>query len=128
MGDSPCSVAAADFNGDGVSDVAIPNESSVVILLGQRDGGFVPGHDVTTESHATLTTGDFNGDGVVDLAAAHASADEISVLMGVSLFFELYRHSLKNNTLKAARPLKRRGNRFGSKVDVIELARCRSHF
>jgi hypothetical protein len=49
---SPCGLASADFDVDGVEDlvVACPNARSVAILLGQMDGTFAPATYFDVES------------------------------------------------------------------------------
>ena len=65
------SVASADFNGDGIADLAVGSESSgkVDILAGNGDGTF---QFVETLPVGTgtiyITTADFNSDGIPDLA------------------------------------------------------------
>jgi hypothetical protein len=66
---TPQDVVAADFNGDGIQDLAVATgNNSVSILLGKGDGTFpthvqysVPGNPVA------IIAGDFNGDGKTDL-------------------------------------------------------------
>jgi hypothetical protein len=65
-------MAAADFNGDGKSDLAVVGDyvssGGVTILLGNGDGTFAsagPNLDPTGD-FALIATGDFNGDGVQD--------------------------------------------------------------
>jgi hypothetical protein len=86
VGYSPYGIATADFNGDGIPDIATANSDSnnVTIALGNGNGTFTP----TSSSPATgtepvsLVAGDFNGDGLPDLAVANASSNTISVLLG----------------------------------------------
>src|SRR5207245_1554043 len=71
---SPESVAAGDFNGDGVTDLAVA-AGGIKILLGNGDGTFQPPVSYTSDFNTTgisqsVAVGDFNGDGVPDLAAA----------------------------------------------------------
>jgi len=74
IGDSPVSVAAGDFNKDGILDLAIANSSdnSVTILFGQGDGSFVAAsHALSTGGNLTtaVAVGDFNNDGNLDVVA-----------------------------------------------------------
>lgn len=65
------SVAVADFNGDGMVDLAVAG-FGVSVLLGNGDGTFQP---PTTYDAAgsSLVAADFNGDGKVDLATLGAN-------------------------------------------------------
>ena len=68
------SVTGADFNGDGLLDLAVANfeSSNVSVLLGQGDGTFQSHVDYPAGSGpAQLGIGDFNGDGMLDLAVAN---------------------------------------------------------
>jgi acetyl esterase/lipase len=84
-GRSPRSVAVADFNGDGLPDLAVANSgsNSVSVFLGSSDGSLSPAGTVavgTTPSY--VTTGDFNGDRLSDLAVANTGSNTVSVLLG----------------------------------------------
>jgi hypothetical protein len=68
----------ADFNGDGLPDIAIPVQNSVnpiILLLSKGDGTFVteavavPANELS--SSGNLTVADFNGDGFQDLFFNH---------------------------------------------------------
>ena len=68
----PEHVAAADFNGDGTTDLAICNfgaptagdDGSVSLLLGKGAGAFQPATNFTAVKNCTdLVTGDFDSDG-----------------------------------------------------------------
>ena len=72
-GIGPDSIVAADFNGDGIPDLAVANSYSdtVTILLGDGKGGFTPAPTLATGNEPlSVAVGDFNGDGIPDLAIA----------------------------------------------------------
>ncbi len=75
VGDQPYSVATADFNGDGNTDLAMAsNGGGVTVRLGDGSGGFstsAPGSPYTTSTGGSgVATGDFNEDGIDDLVEA----------------------------------------------------------
>ncbi len=88
----PVDVASADFDANGVPDLAVTDlvNSVVLVLLGRGNGAF---HDparapvfrenvlVASGPHA-LAVGDFNGDGAPDVATANQTTDNVSVLLG----------------------------------------------
>ena len=86
----PQSVAAADFNGDGLRDLAVANGfgQNVTVLLGTgntfRAGSTI---DIPTDAPAQLgpvsiVSGDFNGDGNADLAIANKHTGSVLVALG----------------------------------------------
>ncbi len=84
-GAQPTSIVAADFNGDGRTDLAVADFglNEVSILMGNGDGTFdslppisVPGGPVS------LAAGDFTGNGIVDLAVADEDASTVTILLG----------------------------------------------
>jgi hypothetical protein len=84
VGEFPSAIAVADFNGDGIVDLATINSSSadVTILLSDGHGGFsqAPGSPFPTGiSGQSIAAGDFNGDGNVDFATA-AGTDPVGQL------------------------------------------------
>jgi hypothetical protein len=83
-GGGPIGIVAADFNGDGKTDLAVANEvdSTVSILLGNGDGTFQPQTTVAVGTRPYwFAGGDFNGDGKVDLATLNIGAGTVSVLL-----------------------------------------------
>jgi hypothetical protein len=84
-GSFPLFGAAADFNHDGKSDLAVANRdsASVSILLGNGDGTFQADTEYHTASGAhDVGLGDFNGDGELDLAVPNQFSANLSVLLG----------------------------------------------
>ena len=92
---------AADFNGDGITDLAVVNPcnasncgngyASVAVLIGNGDGSFQAPVIYATGSYQpmSLAAGDFNGDGAQDLVVASQCASSancatglVSVLLG----------------------------------------------
>jgi hypothetical protein len=70
----PVSVALADFNGDGKTDVAVADglAGNVAVALGSGDGAFQAASYFTTGNNpAMVAAGDLNGDGKPDLVVAN---------------------------------------------------------
>jgi len=79
----PSPLVAADFNGDGLTDLVVGSffTPSLVVLLGNGDGTFLAPHAPTSRRLVqALAVGDFNGDGAYDLAVA--SLFGVDVLLG----------------------------------------------
>ncbi len=108
VGNRPASIAMADFNGDGILDLAVLNsaDNNVTVLLGVGDGTFqleqncvaLPvfqgAHPEGTLSCVTATfavgngavqiaTADFNRDGKADLVVTNSANGTVGVLLGV---------------------------------------------
>jgi Bacterial Ig-like domain (group 3)/FG-GAP-like repeat len=85
VGMSPRMITAADFNGDGIVDLATVNsgDSTVSVLLGKGSGNFTLTSNVAVEgTPESLAVGDFNGDGIPDLAVPGNTSNTVSVLLG----------------------------------------------
>ncbi len=84
-GTGPLSVAAGDFDGDGVLDLAVANNGSdnVSVLLGVGDGTF--GAAVNFGAGAapsSVVLADLDRDGKLDLAVANSGDDDVTILFG----------------------------------------------
>jgi hypothetical protein len=86
VGEYPSSIVAADFNGDGKTDLAvtISETNSVDVFLGNGDGTFntVSASPSTGNYPVSMVTADFNGDGRPDLAVANAGDSTVTILLG----------------------------------------------
>ena len=82
-GNAPQGVAAGDFNGDGLIDLAVLNGTSktITILKGDGAGGFTASGTTyaTGNNPVAIVAADFNGDGRLDLAVANSSDNTISI-------------------------------------------------
>ncbi len=81
VGQGPTAIVAADFNGDGRTDLAIADGNGVSVLLGQLDGSFAPKVDYSVGgvTPTGLAAGDVNGDRKVDLIVLAA---QVEILIG----------------------------------------------
>ena len=73
-GDYPFNVVTADFNNDGILDLAVVDDdnATVNIFIGQGDGTFTgPGTFAIKDVGVALAVGDFNGDGKLDLVTVN---------------------------------------------------------
>ncbi len=92
VGSSPTACLSADFDEDGILDLAVANfvGNTVSILRGQGLDGTGDGTFATAVPCAlpagsfpvALASGDFNGDGILDLAVADEEAAGVSLLFG----------------------------------------------
>jgi hypothetical protein len=86
---SPYAVTVADFNVDGVPDVATPNyqADSISVLIGIGDGHFEPAREIAFKPDGIhpdttpygIAAGDFNKDGKPDLATCNIGSNDLAV-------------------------------------------------
>lgn len=84
-GSGPTSTVSADFNGDGVLDVAVSSQisNSVTILLGAGDGGFVEAASYASgAAPVKIAAGDLNSDSKTDLITVDSSGGSLSIFLG----------------------------------------------
>jgi Bacterial Ig-like domain (group 3)/FG-GAP-like repeat/FG-GAP repeat len=76
-------IAVADFNNDGIPDVAYTRtDGNLGIVLGNGDGTFTQPTYMQLGQPAEVTAGDFNSDGNVDLAVVTGSFSAVTILLG----------------------------------------------
>src|SRR5579875_2524309 len=84
-GQQPESIVTADFNADGIADLAVANavDNTISIFLGNGDGTFQPPVDYELSegqgSTIQVVTADLNGDGKADLIVVNGG---LSVFLG----------------------------------------------
>jgi uncharacterized protein (TIGR03437 family) len=84
---NPSSVVLADFNGDGIPDIATANQgtNNISVLLSNNRGGYTPAVGspfMAGMGTITIVTVDFNNDGAPDLAAVNGTDGTLTVLLG----------------------------------------------
>jgi hypothetical protein len=81
---SQAAIVTADFNGDGIPDLAAPNYSAnkANILLGNGDGTFTAAASLPSVGPTGIAAGDFNRDGVPDLAIASQTTGALNIYLG----------------------------------------------
>ena len=86
--ESPSSIVAGDFTGNGILDLAVAymDSSDVTILFGDGLGSFPTSIDVPLGSQSdnavSIVAGDFTGSGALDLAVGEEYSDSVSILEG----------------------------------------------
>lgn len=79
------SIAAADFNGDGKTDLVAFDDQAVTIFFSNGDGTFTsaataPG-STSSPDNDYIAIGDFTGDGTPDLALADSDLNVVNILV-----------------------------------------------
>ncbi|MEG5097725.1 FG-GAP-like repeat-containing protein, partial [Microcoleus sp. B13-B4] len=86
VGTNPTSIAAEDFNGDNILDLAITNSVSnnISILLGTGQGAFANATNYAAggDSPTSIAVADLNADSKLDIAVANNQSNNVSILVG----------------------------------------------
>ncbi len=103
LGNGPQSVALADVNGDGKTDLLVANcassarycafaQGSVGVLLGNGDGTFQPAITYSSAGPAAwaVAAADLNGDGKRDLVVANYCSDKNCITGSVGVLMRAY--------------------------------------
>ena len=86
-GKSPQALAVGDFNGDGMPDFAVANNTSstISVFLGQPNATFkalTPFSTGASTAPTAIATADFNGDKKLDLAVVLNGANTVAIFTG----------------------------------------------
>ena len=96
-------VRVADFNRDGVSDLALLSTSGVSVSLGNGKGGFFPSRTFDAGPDPTgLTVADVNRDGQLDLLVGNPLGDILVLLGNGNGTFQPYRKTDQSVALAVA--------------------------
>lgn len=88
-GTAPTSIAVADYNEDGLPDLAVTasGDNSVAILLGQGPGTFGPFFELGVGTDpVSISAADFNADGRTDVAVANNGSNNATVILNTANF------------------------------------------
>jgi len=83
-GAGPTSIAVADYNLDGIQDLAVTDSGSntISILFGLTGGAFNANYELSVGTDpVSIVTADFNGDGHPDGAIANNASNTLSVIL-----------------------------------------------
>jgi FG-GAP-like repeat len=84
-GNGSASIAAGDFDGDGIADVAVANnlDGTLMIFGGNGSGAFSLSSTIAVGAAPLgLVSADFNNDGHADLAVGSATDGDVMILLG----------------------------------------------
>jgi hypothetical protein len=77
----PGAPVAADFNNDGIPDLAVRTSAAEIVLLGKGDGTFGEPITLPVAGGSAAAAGDFNSDGILDLAV-DSGPSTMTILLG----------------------------------------------
>src|SRR5579871_5948157 len=84
VGLNPTLIAAGDFNGDGLPDLAEANigDGTISVLLNSKAGFRAQAVYTVGGLPLSVAVGDFNGDGKLDLAVANQKTNAVGIMLG----------------------------------------------
>ncbi len=84
LGNTPRSIIAGDFNGDGFPDViAGDDDGTLTLFVGDGTGKLAPAGEIAhLDSVVSIAVADFNHDGIPDLAVSDWRASSVTILLG----------------------------------------------
>ncbi len=88
-GNGPTAIAVGDFNIDGLSDLAVTDQTdnAVSVLLNAGNGLFSPNFELPVDqAPVAIAAADFNGDGKIDVATANHDSNDATVILNSSSF------------------------------------------
>ena len=83
-GTSPTGISVADFNADGIPDIAVSDkgDNAVTVLLNGGNGLFTALTEIPVgTAPASIVTADFNADGLPDAATANSGSAQATVII-----------------------------------------------
>ena len=88
-GTAPTSITVADFNIDGIPDLAVASsgDNAVSLLLGIGGGAFGPNLELTVGTDpVSIVSGSFNGENKPDAALANEGSNTVTVILNETTF------------------------------------------
>jgi Bacterial type II and III secretion system protein/FG-GAP-like repeat len=89
-GTNPTSIAIADFNADGLPDMAVAaqGDNALAILIGTGGGTFAPPIELPLQAGPdSAATADFNNDGLPDVAVTNFGSNSVSIVLDSEALF-----------------------------------------
>jgi hypothetical protein len=89
-GTNPTSIAIADFNTDGVPDMAVTatGDDSLAVLIGVGGGVFSSPFELPLQNTPnSAATADFNSDGLPDLAVTNFGSNSVAIILDSAALF-----------------------------------------
>jgi hypothetical protein len=87
---NPTSIAIADFNEDGVPDMAVTaqGDNALAVLIGTGGGTFAPFFELPLQaSPDSVATADFNGDGLPDVVVSNFGSNTAAIVLDSAALF-----------------------------------------